>query len=106
MPEDIILFLHLILFVTDGPEITNGHSITYQRCLTGSVSITCEAVGFPHPSVQIMFAGTSKKNGTGSAVYNISSIQAADFGNYICVAKSVLKEVNATRVLQKIGQLT
>ena len=99
-------FIFEFFFVTDGPEITNSHSITYQKCLTSSVNITCEAIGFPHPSVQIMFAGTSKKNGTGSAVYTIKSIQAADVGNYICVAKSALKEVNATRVLEKIGWLT
>ena len=75
----------------------------YQKCLTSSVNITCEAVGLPRPFVQIMFAGTSKKNGTGSAVYTINGIKAAEFGNYICVAKSRSKEVNSTTVLEKIG---
>ena len=52
-----------------------------------------------------MFAGVSKANGTGSAVYTITGIQAADWGNYTCVAKNALKEVSATRVLKKIGEI-
>ena len=63
-------------------------------------------MGVPLPLVHIMFAGVSKGNGTGSAVYTINNIQSADLGSYICVAKNVLKEVNATRVLEKIGEIT
>ena len=68
-----------------------------------TLRLTCEAEGFPSPSIQLekmnrvtgMFEAISGENST---VFMINSVEFSDFGMYRCVASNVINDVeyNAT----------
>ncbi|XP_078351543.1 fibroblast growth factor receptor 3-like isoform X2 [Oculina patagonica] len=65
--------------------------------LTQSITLTCDADGFPKPSYSWKFNG--KLNGIRQNTVTVTNVDVNDAGNYTCVAKNDFGNKETTRVV-------
>jgi len=65
--------------------------------LGGSITLTCQADGFPSPSYSWKFNG--KSNGITQNTLTITNADVKDAGNYTCVARNDFGSKETTKVV-------
>ena len=82
-------------FITDKPKILKSPKPTLLLNETDSVVLTCKASGCPVPLIIWKRKDNDKKLHTGNS-FVISKISRRQHGSYLCIAKTMDSEVNAT----------
>lgn len=80
----------VVIFPLDGPRFPDDQPLIFAGAIGEPLKMGCFAEGNPKPQVEWRWAGSAGFSAvlTRSEYHIRPSIQAQDFGNYICTAKS------------------
>ena len=88
----------LVFFISDAPQqVSVTPADPAEVTLAQSITLTCQADGFPNPSYSWKF--NSQWNGVTQNTLTITNVDVQDAGNYTCHARNDFGNKETTKVV-------